>query len=848
MADTIQDFFADAPEDVKEIIEQIIGIDLGTCNSCCGIWRNGSLEIIADEYGNRTIPSVISFTSKQIYVGTEAKNKMLLDSTNSFYEIKRLIGKKIDDCTVIGDKKFLSYKLCGDEKGNVRILRQKGKTEELITPEELSSYILMKLKHMASEYLQQDVKKAVIAVPAYFNDAQRQATRDAATIAGLECVRIISEPIASALAYGLSKLTKIAKSGDVNVVVYDLGGGTLDVSLLSINDGVFEVVGCAGNTHLGGVDFDNRIYEYCLNYFKSININFSQEVLTRDAIQKLRKACENAKKILSTSIQTTIAVTNFYDNQNLILNMTRQKFNEICNDLFILCLKPLDDILNNCSIKKDGITEIILVGGMTRIPIIRENIQRFFGKCPNSSINPDEIVAAGAAIQGYILAHKNDPFSDSVTLLDTTPLSLGIETIGGVMNVMIQRGALIPTSEKKIFTNDTANETSVNIKVYEGERKMTKDNFLVGEFELSGLSQEPRGYHKIDVIFTIDVDGMITVTAEDLRKNSSNTLRINGNRGRLSTQEIEKIIATAKEYEVNDKIMKKKKKLHYELFEVCDNIIKNLDTNKTQISDEDKLVIKEDVLTILETLKKPFDEIEEEYYSMEVKRLNKNYCVLVSLFDEDATKKPDLSQVNQTGTSIFQNEEDEEKTYQKVASMELGFTETIDTTKLNEIKQIRDTILTNCHTIIEILESPGIPLDENDKTELKDYIEDTVVWIHIQPKITYGEYVNKMDEINEKCNEYIKVEENNSIGTIDELKTLCDSLKSSLGSNLLAIDELHSGQLEHAIDNVVNWMKTNKLSTSEEYQEKIDYLNSYCNEIYADIYNEKNENAESLLT
>jgi heat shock 70kDa protein 1/2/6/8 len=431
MTDLINKYFEETLETEEKInIEYVIGIDLGTCNSCCSIWRNNAAEVIPDEYGNRTIPSVVSFTNKTVYIGVEARNQLLLAPKNAYYEIKRLIGKKMNDKTVLGDKKFLTYELRADKNDNVAIVYEKDGNEKLLSPEELSSYILMKLKKMASDYLKSPVSKAVISVPAYFNDAQRQATRDAATIAGLECIRIISEPVASALAYGLNKLTKISREGDTYVVVYDLGGGTLDVSLLTINDGIFEVIGSAGNTHLGGVDFDNRIFEYCINVFKTNHINFDETIITAEASQKLRKACENAKKVLSSTAQTTIGVINFFNGENLIVNLTRTKFNDICNDLRMLCLQPLSDILLNCEIKKEAINEIILVGGMTRVPSIREDIQRFFNKCPNSSINPDEIVSVGAAIQGHILVHKNDPFSDSITLLDTTALSLGIETIG----------------------------------------------------------------------------------------------------------------------------------------------------------------------------------------------------------------------------------------------------------------------------------------------------------------------------------------------------------------------------------------------------------------------------------
>lgn len=835
MTDLISQFFNDDIQtDVSSDVDDIIGIDLGTCNSCCCIWRNNSAEIILDEYGNRTIPSVVAFTNKNTYIGCDARNQMLFDPRNAFYEFKRLMGKKVTDKTVFGDQKFLMYKICGDKSDNVNIVRRKDNEVIMLTPEELSSYILLKLKRMASDYLKRPVKRSVIAVPAYFNDSQRQATRDAATIAGLDCIRIISEPIASALAYGLNKLTKLSKNGDTHVAVYDLGGGTLDVSLLTINDGVFEVIGSAGNTHLGGVDFDNRIYDYCINTFKMSHTDFDVNTLSPESSQKLHKACENAKKVLSSTAQTTIGVTNFYNGINLIMNMTRNKFNEICNDLLILCLKPLDDILVNCEIKKEDITEIILVGGMTRVPAIRENIYKFFGKCPNSSINPDEIVAVGAAIQGYIIAHKNDPFSESVTLLDTTPLSLGVETIGGVMNVMIPRGTLIPTSEKKIFSNDTPNETTISVKVYEGERKLTRDNFCVGEFELSGLTTAPRGYHKIEVTFTIDVDGLITVTAIDLRGNNTNTLRINGNRGRLSNDAIEKMVEAAKMFEVNDKINKKKKKLHYELTELCDNINKNLDFRETHLPDGEREVIRADVLKILEMLKRPYEEIDETVYDDEAKRLKRNYCVLITKIDDDNHDyKNYTAQTVEAGTSVFQNDDDDEKTYVKIVATELGYDDTIDTDKLNELKQLRDTLIETCHTVLEIADSPSIILNDSCRANLKDLAEDILVWVHVQQKISMEDYKEKLDELTDQCNKYVDIPDQTSLQcSKNELLTLCSSLKSSINSNLLALDDKSMGILDDKIDDVLGWVDNNTDASPEQYQEKIDLLNEMCNGIY----------------
>ena len=535
----------------------VVGIDLGTTNSCVGVWRNNNLEIIPDEFGNNTIPSFVGYTKVNKYVGINAKNQKELNPKNVFYEFKRLIGKKIN--AVENDKEFFNYDLVPDEENNVNVITDYGL---VITPEELSSNILIKLKEMASKYLKNDIKKAVITVPAYFNDSQRQATKDAAKIAGLECIRIINEPTAAALTYGLLNKSLSKKVNEsINVIVYDLGGGTLDISLLTITDGLFEVKASVGNTHLGGIDFDNKIISYCINYFKKDNKIEKLDNLSSLSYQRLKRACENAKKILSVSLKTNIIVQNFYEDKDLILTLTRERLNYICKDLLILALKPLEDILESAELGKEDINEIILVGGMTRMPQIIDNVKKFFnGKEPNCSMNPDEVVAAGAAIQAFILSHDDDPFSENITLLDIIPLSLGIETIGGVMNFLVPRNTIIPITKKRIFTTDSDYDKSVVIKVYEGERKMTKDNFLVGEFELEGIEPAPRGIARIEVKFNIDINGIITVSAEDItdkdKLSVKKSITITGNKGRLKPEQINKLINEAREFEIKDRILK----------------------------------------------------------------------------------------------------------------------------------------------------------------------------------------------------------------------------------------------------------------------------------------------------
>ena len=834
--DAIDNFFndnIDVPQ--KSIDEYIVGIDLGTCTSCVGIWRNNTFEVIPDEHGNRTIPSVVAFTNRSTYIGYEAKNQIHINPHNTIYEIKRLMGKKISDQTVLSDSQFIAYNLCADDNDNVNIMCMRDGKQVIITPEMISSFILMKLKAMASDYLKTDIKKAVITVPAYFNDAQRQATKDAATIAGLECVRILNEPIASALAYGLMKLSK---SNDTNVIVYDLGGGTLDIALLTITDGIFEVINTAGNTHLGGVDFDNRLVSFCIAMFKLKHSDFQEDILSAETKQRLYKSCENAKKVLSTSLQTTIGVVGFYNNIDLVINLTRDKFNELCHDLLIFCLKPLDDILTTSNMKKDSINEIILVGGMTRVIAIRENIQKFFNKIPNSSINPDEIVANGAAIQAYMLSNgTEDAFSESITLLDMTPLSLGVETLGGVMNILIPRNSPIPTSEKQMFSNDTSGETSVVIKVFEGERRMTKDNFFVGEFELHGLAPAPIGFHKIEVSFTIDINGMITVTAEDLRYSHKTSLCVTGHCGRLTPDAIQKMLLEAQEYEQYDKICKKKKKLHYELTEMCDNISKNLEFRENNIDNDERQKILFDIEIIREVLKMDYDNIEISDYENEIKRLGMTYTILTLKIGNTQYNFTGIVNDN-NGTSVYQNEEDDnDKIHAKLVANELGYVED-DSNHINELKRVRDSLVEMCNNTLEILNSPCTLLNTETANDLKDFVEDLLVWIHVQEKITIIECNEKMDELTKMCNECVSTIhiDSDNIDAKSELYLLCTTLHNSITSDSFGINEDMTEELEKMITDIEQWCKEDH--NTDEYRKKIDLLNSVCNKMY-DIMIEK---------
>lgn len=858
LSDNNVKMYTDQDIELKE--EIIVGMDLGTVNSCVAIWRNKNLEIIPDIYGNRTIPSVVAFTNKSKYIGKEAKKQIEVNTDNTFYEIKRLIGRKYDDETVINDKTFLTYNIDKDEENNV-ILKPNLSNKKYITPEEISSHILIELKHMAEDYLNQSISKAVITVPAYFNDSQRQATKDAAAIAGLECIRIINEPTAAALAYGLENLTRNSKK-DVNVIVYDLGGGTLDVSLLNISNGIFEVLASCGNTHLGGADFDNRLISFCKSEFKKKHNYQSLDNLSSMSFQKLKQACEEAKKRLSETNKTVIAVKDFYDDKNLLITITRELFEKLCRDLFILCLKSLDDVLKSKEMDKSDIDEIILVGGATRMPMIRNNIKLYFnGKEPNSSINPDEVVAAGAAIQGYMLSHESDPFSENVVLLDIIPLSLGVETIGGVMNVLIPRNSVIPVKKKRKYTTDSDYETSVNIKIYEGERMLTKDNFLVGNFELNNIEAAPRGIAQIEITISVDVNGIINVTALDI-KNSENkkTININSNKGRLSPAKIKELIEESLKSEYKDKMEREKKQLFYEIEDLCSNMKTNINNPDYKLKDKDKKIITDDIENILKWLEEiNYCERKKDDYLKVLERIKKKYGTLILRINTEFDNVKAITNNSSTdGTTVCNNEDDDDENkikelYENIEDEELGLNDVKDQEIKKEIKRLRDCLIILCYSIFDIISSNALKIDSEYVTELKEYIDDVLLWCHVKEKISVSEYKQKIEEVNKLCNDIVdKYNENqlfhdnlNNNIKRDELEQLCYTLLSSIISNMIALREEDVIILKEKIESTLNWLieidievKKKELENIEyiigddKYQEKIDDINKLCEKLY----------------
>jgi heat shock protein 1/8 len=530
-----------------------IGIDLGTTYSCVAVWRNGRVEIIPNDQGNRTTPSYVAFTDTERLIGDAAKNQVALNPENTIFDSKRLIGRKFSDSVVQEDMKHWPFKVVS-KPGDKPYIRANFKGQEHdFAPEEISSMVLLKMKETAEAFLGHPVTDAVITVPAYFNDSQRLATKDAGTLAGLNVIRTINEPTAAALAYGLDK----TKDGEQNILIFDLGGGTFDVTLLTLDEGVFEVRATGGNTHLGGEDFDNRLVNHLLRDFKAKHkVDPSSNA---KAIRRLRTACEKAKRTLSASPMASIEIDAFFQGIDFYTQITRARFEELCSDLFKQCLEPVERVIREAKMDKSKINEVILVGGSTRVPKVQQLLSEFFGgKELNRSINPDEAVAYGAAVQAAILKGEKDEKLDPVILVDVASLSLGVETAGGAMTTIIPCQTNIPVAKSEIFTTHADYQRAVTIKVYEGERPLTRDNHLLGTFELTDIPPAPRGVPQIKVTFDVDTSGVVTVTAEDVATRNTKKITVNNDRDRLTPAEIEAMLAKAAAMKEEDDKMRKK--------------------------------------------------------------------------------------------------------------------------------------------------------------------------------------------------------------------------------------------------------------------------------------------------
>ncbi|KAI5985101.1 heat shock protein 70 family [Pisolithus albus] len=602
----------------------VIGIDLGTTYSCVGVQRGGRVEIIANDQGHRITPSWVSFTDDERLVGDSAKNAFHSNPKNTVFDAKRLIGRKMDDNEVKRDMKHWPFTVA-DKGGKPSIqVSYKGDMRDF-TPEEISAMVLTKMKETAEAYLGEKVTHAVVTVPAYFNDAQRQATKDAGTIAGLQVLRIINEPTAAAIAYGLNK-----KGGESQIIVYDLGGGTFDVSLLSIDDGVFEVLATAGDTHLGGEDFDNRVIDYLVKQYKK---KTGTDVSTNmRAMGKLKREVEKAKRTLSSQQSTRIEIESFEDGNDFSETLTRAKFEELNMDLFRKTMKPVEQVLKDANVKKEDVDEVVLVGGSTRIPKIQQMLKDYFGKEPSKGINPDEAVAYGAAVQGGILSGEQG--TEDVVLVDVCPLTLGIETTGGVFTKLIPRNTVIPTRKSQIFSTAADNQPTVLIQVYEGERALTKDNNLLGKFELSSIPPAPRGVPQIEVTFEIDANGIMKVSAADKGTGKSESITITNEKGRLSKEEIERMVREAEEFASEDDANRKR-------IEALNSLSSFVYGLKSQLGDQSGLGGKlsdDDKKTILSTVKEATEWIEENGQTATTDDLEEKLAEIQSVVSPITTK------------------------------------------------------------------------------------------------------------------------------------------------------------------------------------------------------------------